>query len=116
MPGGQITFDVDLRRPITDELEPAEQEQNLGVCRDREFTLPSAYEARYTNFPNVCLARYRSNVHCAHSIKSPASLSTLSLCLKPTCPVSRASMITTKAVCFLQAVCLPSVIPCNTTS
>lgn len=45
MPGGQVTFDVDLRRPITDELEP-EQEQNLGVCRDREFTLPSAYEAR----------------------------------------------------------------------
>lgn len=67
VPGGQITFDVDLRRPITDELEP-EQEQNLGVCRDREFTLPSAYEARYTNFPNVCLARYRHVVHCVHSI------------------------------------------------
>lgn len=74
MPGGQITFDVDLRRPITDDLEPAEQEQNLGVCRDREFTLPSAYEARYTNYPNVCLARYRHDMHCAHGIAGICSL------------------------------------------
>ena len=68
MPGGQITFDVDLCQPITDDLESAEQGQNLGVCRAREFALPSAYEARYTNFPNVCLARYRQDIHCAHSI------------------------------------------------
>ena len=76
VPGGQITFDVDLRRPITDELEPSEQEQNLGVCHAREFVLPSAYEARYTNFPNVCLARYRNNVYCTHSIVGICSLVT----------------------------------------
>lgn len=74
VPGGQITFDVDLRRPITDELEPSEQEQNLGVCHSQEFALPSAYEARYTNFPNVCLARYRNDVYCAHSTVSICSL------------------------------------------
>ena len=68
MPGGQITFDVDLSRPITDAQEPAEQQQNLGVCRYREFTLPSAYEARYTNYPNAYLARYKHDVNCAHSI------------------------------------------------
>ena len=76
VPGGQITFDVDLRRPITDELEPSEQEKNLGVCHAREFTLPSAYEARYTNFPNVCLARYRNDVYCTHSIVGISSLVT----------------------------------------
>ena len=79
MPGGQITFDVDLKRPITDEQEPSEQEQNLGVCRAQEFTLPSAYEARYTNFPNVCLARYRNDVHYPHSIVGICSLVTVIL-------------------------------------
>lgn len=68
MPGGQITFDVDLTQPVTDEVETAKQEQNSGACGDREFSLPSACEARYTNFPNVCRARYRNNVYCAHSI------------------------------------------------
>lgn len=72
VPGGQITFDVDLMRPITDELEPSEQEQILGVCRAEEFTLPPAYEARYTNFPNVCLARYHGRGQIAsHGFLSP---------------------------------------------
>lgn len=72
VPGGQITFDVDLRQPVTDELEPAKQEQNSGACGDREFSLPSACEARYTNFPNVCRARYHGRGQIAsHGFMSP---------------------------------------------
>ncbi|KAJ7337040.1 F-box only protein 31 [Desmophyllum pertusum] len=46
VPGGQVTFDVDLRRPVTDDVQPPQGEP--GQCHVREFTLPSAYEARYT--------------------------------------------------------------------
>lgn len=55
-----MTFDVDLRRPVTDDVQPPQGEP--GQCHVREFTLPSAYEARYTNFPHDYLARYRDDI------------------------------------------------------
>ncbi|KAL9975644.1 hypothetical protein ACROYT_G012827 [Oculina patagonica] len=73
VPGGQVTFEVDLRRPVIDDPQPEPgQEQQLGQCHSREFNLPPSYEARYTNFPNVYLARYHGRGQIAsHGFVSP---------------------------------------------
>ena len=74
VPGGQVTFEVDLRRPVTDDPQPEPgQEHNLGQCSVREFDLPPSYEARYTNFPNTYVARYTHDILLGFASKSLSS-------------------------------------------
>ena len=46
----QVTFEVDLRRPVIEDTPIPEGEL-------RQFELPQVYEARYTNFPRGYQAR-----------------------------------------------------------
>ena len=50
-----MTFEVDLRRPVSEE-PPVPEEQ------PRPFELSQVYEARYTNFPRFYSARYALNL------------------------------------------------------
>lgn len=61
VPGGQVTFEVDLNRPTTEDMPTPEGEP-------RQFELPQVYEARYTNFPRVYLARYASDLNWIFSV------------------------------------------------
>ena len=54
VPAGQVTFDVDLSRPVTDDAQPSAA---AGSGKAQEFQIPPAYEARYTNYPHTYLAR-----------------------------------------------------------
>ena len=53
VPKGQVTFEVDLRRPVTEDTPIPEGEL-------RQFELPQVYEARYTDFPRAYQARWLS--------------------------------------------------------
>ena len=53
-----MTFEVDLRRPVSEE-PPVPEEQ------PRPFELSQVYEARYTNFPRFYSARYALNLFAA---------------------------------------------------
>lgn len=54
VPAGQVTFDVDLSRPVTDDAQPSAA---AGSGQAQEFQIPPAYEARYTDYPHTYLAR-----------------------------------------------------------
>ena len=60
VPAGEVTFDVDLSRPVTDDAQPPAE---AGNCQARELHLPQAYEARYRNFPPTYRARSVYNCH-----------------------------------------------------
>lgn len=69
VPAGEVTFDVDLSRPVTDDAEPPAE---AGNCQARELHLPQAYEARYRNFPPTYRARYHGKGQIAsHGFVSP---------------------------------------------
>lgn len=69
VPAGEVTFDVDLSRPVTDDAQPPAE---AGNCQARELHLPQAYEARYRNFPPTYRARYHGKGQIAsHGFVSP---------------------------------------------
>lgn len=69
VPAGEVTFDVDLSRPVTDDAQPPAE---AGSCQAREFHLPQAYEARYRDYPPTYLARYHGKGQIAsHGFVSP---------------------------------------------
>ncbi|KAM7445382.1 F-box only protein 31 [Porites harrisoni] len=65
VPGGEVTFDVDLTKPLPDEAAA-----NSG--EPKTFSLPQGYEARYTDFPSHYKARFHSVGQIAsHGFVSP---------------------------------------------
>ena len=54
VPFGQVTFKVDLSRPIINEDQPEDDPMEPG---QQPFQLDPAYEARFTDFPTTCRAR-----------------------------------------------------------
>lgn len=65
VPGGEVTFEVDLTRPVIEDTPAAEGQL-------REFNLPQTYEARYTDFPRFYKARYHGVGQIAsHGFVSP---------------------------------------------
>nr|XP_058969121.1 F-box only protein 31-like [Pocillopora verrucosa] len=69
VPAGQVTFDVDLSRPVTDDAQPSAA---AGSGKAQEFQIPPAYEARYTDYPHTYLARYHGKGRIAsHGFVSP---------------------------------------------
>ena len=68
VPGGEVTFEVDLTRPVIEDTPAAEGQL-------REFNLPQTYEARYTDFPRFYKARYCVlQTCCRNVVLSPSGL------------------------------------------
>lgn len=57
VPAGQVTFDVDLSRPVTDDAQPSAAAGSGKAEKEKKLQIPPAYEARYTNYPRTYLAR-----------------------------------------------------------
>ncbi|XP_068696805.1 F-box only protein 31-like [Montipora foliosa] len=65
VPEGKLTFEVDLRRPVIEELPVSEGQQ-------RPFELPNVIEARFTDFPPFYQAKYHGAGQIAsHGFLSP---------------------------------------------
>ncbi|XP_073234073.1 F-box only protein 31-like isoform X2 [Porites lutea] len=65
VPGGEVTFEVDLTKPLPDEAAADSGEP-------KRFSLPQGYEARYTDFPSHYKARFHSVGQIAsHGFVSP---------------------------------------------